>query len=91
MARPVWPQRPARVNVARGSREYHRVVGLGYALTGSWWLAEDLAIALFYLQGWRSSEIAAVLGCSDATVRVHLHRGRETLARQLGETAEEAK
>jgi RNA polymerase sigma-70 factor (ECF subfamily) len=152
-------------------REYHRVVSLGYALTGSWWVAEDLAqeaflaahgdwdrvsrlerpggwvrrvvanlavsavrrrlaearallrlagqpappepqlsgeavefwqavrslprrqaqtIALFYLEGWSASEIATTLGCSEATVRVHLHRGRQALARLLGDTGEDA-
>ena len=151
-------------------REYHGLVGLGYALTGSWPAAEDLAqeaflaahqawprisqyeqpgawvrrvaanravslrrrqlaearsvlrlagrrlvgaeadqtqeaeeaadfwrtvralprrqaqaVALFYLEGWPSAEIAGVLGCSDATVRAHLHKGRLALARQLGD------
>jgi DNA-directed RNA polymerase specialized sigma24 family protein len=31
-----------------------------------------------------SAQIAEVLGCSDATVRVHLHNGRRALARRLG-------
>jgi RNA polymerase sigma factor (sigma-70 family) len=150
-------------------REYHGLVGLGYALTGSWPAAEDLAqeafvaahqawqrisryeqpgawvrrvaanravslrrrqlveargllrlagrhllgtdadqtqqaeeaadfwravrglprrqaqaVALYYLEGWPTAEIAGVLGCSDATVRAHLHKGRRTLARRLG-------
>jgi RNA polymerase sigma-70 factor, ECF subfamily len=42
------------------------------------------AVALFYLEGWSSAEIAGVLGCSDATVRAHLHKGRRALARRLG-------
>ena len=42
------------------------------------------AVALFYLEGWPTAEIAGVLGCSDATVRAHLHKGRQTLARRLG-------
>jgi RNA polymerase sigma-70 factor, ECF subfamily len=41
------------------------------------------AIALFYLDGWPTAEIAGVLGCSDATVRAHLHKGRLALARRL--------
>jgi RNA polymerase sigma factor (sigma-70 family) len=149
-------------------REYHSLVGLGYALTGSWPAAEDLAqeaflaahqawqrisryeqpgawvrrvaanravslrrrqlveargllrlagrrllgadadqsqqaeeaadfwravralprrqaqaVALFYLEGYPTAEIAGVLGCSNATVRGHLHKGRRTLARRL--------
>jgi RNA polymerase sigma-70 factor (ECF subfamily) len=42
------------------------------------------AVALFYLEGWPTAEIAGVLGCSDATVRGHLHKGRQSLARRLG-------
>jgi RNA polymerase sigma-70 factor, ECF subfamily len=41
------------------------------------------AVALFYLEGWPSAQIAVVLGCSDATVRAHLHKGRLALARRL--------
>jgi RNA polymerase sigma-70 factor (ECF subfamily) len=43
------------------------------------------AVALFYLEGWPTAEIAGVLGCSDATVRAHLHKGRLALARRLGD------
>jgi RNA polymerase sigma-70 factor, ECF subfamily len=42
------------------------------------------AVALFYLEGCPTTEIAGVLGCSDATVRAHLHKGRLTLAQRLG-------
>jgi RNA polymerase sigma-70 factor (ECF subfamily) len=41
------------------------------------------AIALHYLEDRSVADIAAVLGCAEATVRVHLHKGRETLARKL--------
>jgi RNA polymerase sigma-70 factor, ECF subfamily len=151
-------------------REYHRVVGFAYALTGSWEAAEDAtqeaflrahrdwervgrydqpgawvrrvaanlavsalrrrlaeakallrlaarrqpdpplqpeavdfwravralpsrqrqAVALFYLEGWPTAEIARFLGCSATTVRGHLHRGRAALARRLGEGWEES-
>jgi RNA polymerase sigma-70 factor, ECF subfamily len=49
------------------------------------------AVALFYLEDWPTAEIARYLGCSEATVRGHLHRGRRALARRLGEpgTSEE--
>jgi RNA polymerase sigma-70 factor (ECF subfamily) len=146
-------------------REYHSVVAFAYALSGSWWVAEDLAqeaflaahrrwervgllerpgawvrraltnlaasavrrrfsearallrltsrreppeplpddevdflravrslprrqaqaVALFYLEDWPTAQIAEALGCSDATVRVHLHNGRRALARRLGQ------
>ncbi len=42
------------------------------------------AIALHYLDDLPVSEIAEVLECSPSTARVHLFRGRKTLARRLG-------
>ncbi len=47
------------------------------------------AIALRYHDDRSIDDIASVLGCSAATVRVHLHRGRKTLAKQLGLEFEE--
>jgi RNA polymerase sigma-70 factor, ECF subfamily len=43
------------------------------------------AVALFYLEDWPTAEIARFLGCTETTVRGHLHRGRAALARRLGE------
>jgi RNA polymerase sigma-70 factor (ECF subfamily) len=43
------------------------------------------AIVLYYYEDRPTAEIASLLGCSEATVRVHLHRGRQRLARLLGE------
>jgi RNA polymerase sigma-70 factor (sigma-E family) len=40
-------------------------------------------VALRYLDDLTTLEIARVLGCSEATVRVHLHRGRAALAQIL--------
>jgi RNA polymerase sigma factor (sigma-70 family) len=42
-------------------------------------------IALYYLDDRPVAEIGPILGASPATVRVHLHRGRERLAQLLGE------
>jgi RNA polymerase sigma-70 factor (ECF subfamily) len=42
------------------------------------------AIALFYLEDRSVLEIAAILGCSEATAKVHLFRGRQALAARLG-------
>jgi DNA-directed RNA polymerase specialized sigma24 family protein len=42
-------------------------------------------VALFYLEDWPVAEIARFLGCTESTVRGHLHRGRAALARRLGE------
>ena len=41
-------------------------------------------LVLRYLEDRSSSEIAHILGCSEATVRVHLHNGRLSLASRLG-------
>jgi RNA polymerase sigma-70 factor, ECF subfamily len=41
-------------------------------------------LALRYLEDRPDDEIAAILGCSVATVRVHLHNGRIALAGRLG-------
>ena len=43
------------------------------------------AIALFYLEDRSVHDIAQIMDCSEATARVHLHRGRQALARSLGE------
>lgn len=42
------------------------------------------AITLHYLEDLSVAEIAGILGCAEATVRVHLHRGRVSLAQTLG-------
>jgi RNA polymerase sigma-70 factor (sigma-E family) len=42
------------------------------------------AVVLFYFDDAPVTEIAQTLGCSEATVRVHLHRARTALARALG-------
>jgi RNA polymerase sigma-70 factor (ECF subfamily) len=49
------------------------------------------AIALRYLHDLPAADIAVALDCSEATVRVHLHRAHRRLAERLGvETKEEA-
>lgn len=40
-------------------------------------------VTLFYLEDLSTAEIADVLGCAPATVRVHLTRGRRALAARL--------
>lgn len=44
------------------------------------------AVALHYLEDRSTAEIAELLGCSESTARVHLHRGRHALAKHLGAT-----
>jgi RNA polymerase sigma-70 factor, ECF subfamily len=41
------------------------------------------AVALHYLEDRSISEIATILECAENTVKVHLHRGRTTLAKRL--------
>lgn len=44
---------------------------------------QSQAIALFYLEDRSVSDISEILDCSTATAKVHLHRGRQALARKL--------
>ncbi len=44
------------------------------------------AIALRYVEDLPAADIAAALGCAEATARVHLHRAHRTLADRLGHT-----
>ena len=46
-------------------------------------------IALRYVYGLDVADIARTLGISDGSAKVHLHRGRHTLAEQLGIEQEE--
>ena len=46
-------------------------------------------VALHYLEDRSTAEVAAVLDIGEATVRVHLHRARSTLAQTLGEPLDE--
>lgn len=41
-------------------------------------------LALTYIDGLPTQEVGEVLGCSAATVKTHLQRGRATLAKRLG-------
>lgn len=45
---------------------------------------QSQAIALFYLEDRPVKEIAEVLGCTESTAKVHLHKGRKNLAKRLG-------
>jgi RNA polymerase sigma-70 factor (ECF subfamily) len=40
-------------------------------------------LALHYLEDRSTKDIGEILGCSEATVRVHMNRGRQTLAARL--------
>ena len=43
------------------------------------------AIVLHYYEDRPTAEVAAMLGCSESTARVHLHHARKRLAQLLGE------
>jgi RNA polymerase sigma-70 factor (ECF subfamily) len=45
------------------------------------------AIALHYLEDRPVKQVAEILGCSESTAKVHLHRGRLALAERLGVTS----
>jgi RNA polymerase sigma-70 factor (ECF subfamily) len=47
------------------------------------------AIALHYLEDRSVAEIAEILGCAAATVKVHLHRGRRALVERLAPVPQE--
>jgi RNA polymerase sigma-70 factor (ECF subfamily) len=48
------------------------------------------AIALYYFEDRPTAEVAHVLGCTESTATVHLHRARKRLAEILGEEALDA-
>ncbi len=41
-------------------------------------------VALFYMEDRSAADIGGILGCSEVTVRTHLHQGRRALRNQLG-------
>ena len=45
---------------------------------------QSQAVALHYLEGLSMREISEIIECSPNTVKVHLHKGRKTLALKLG-------
>ena len=47
------------------------------------------SVALYYVYDLGVADVAKTLGVSEGSVKVHLTRGRATLARRLGETFEE--
>jgi RNA polymerase sigma-70 factor (ECF subfamily) len=53
-------------------------------------LRQRACIALHYLEDRPVAEIADAVGCSAATVKVHLHRGRRSLAEHLAHLSDRA-
>jgi RNA polymerase sigma-70 factor (ECF subfamily) len=47
--------------------------------------AQRAVIVLFYFEDRPVAEIAEILGCAQATAKVHLHRARRRLGKMLGE------
>ncbi|MDQ3878443.1 MAG: sigma-70 family RNA polymerase sigma factor [Actinomycetota bacterium] len=45
--------------------------------------SQRAAIVLFYYEDQPTAQIAEILGCSESTARVHLHKARRRLARVL--------
>jgi RNA polymerase sigma factor (sigma-70 family) len=46
-------------------------------------------VALFYLEDMPIAEVADIVGCSESTVSVHLHRARRRLAELVGEEVQD--
>ncbi|MCZ7527792.1 MAG: sigma-70 family RNA polymerase sigma factor [Acidimicrobiia bacterium] len=67
---------------SRGSDAIDRRLDLERAL-GELSKAQRVAVVLHYLEDLPVSEVAAALGCSSSTARVHLHRGRQRLGELL--------
>lgn len=51
--------------------------------------SQRAAIVLHYFEDRPVADVAAILGCAEATARVHLHRGRNRLRELLGEGRDE--
>jgi RNA polymerase sigma-70 factor (ECF subfamily) len=68
---PSEPARPSRYDVDGAIRQ----------LPGS----QRAAIVLHYYEDRPTAEVAAMLGCSESTARVHLHHARKRLGLLLGE------
>ena len=51
--------------------------------------AQRAAIVLYYFEDQPVSEVARIMDCSESTARVHLHKARTKLARQLPDGADE--
>jgi RNA polymerase sigma factor (sigma-70 family) len=51
--------------------------------------AQRAAIVLHYFEDRPVADVAAMLGCAEATARVHLHRGRNRLRELIGEGRDE--
>ncbi|MGQ0434514.1 MAG: RNA polymerase sigma factor [Microthrixaceae bacterium] len=48
-------------------------------------MSQRTAVVLHHMAGFPAREIGEVLGCSEVTVRTHLHRGRARLGELLGD------
>lgn len=89
-ARSLWRR---RYTERRAINEMSHTVRVGMDLpteTESFWAEvrnlprrQAQAIALFYLEDLSVADISTILGCSESTARVHLTRGRKTLAKRL--------
>ena len=67
---------PLQIELDEGDAEFWRSVR---ALPAR----QAQAVALFYLEDYSVRDIAAVLDCSEGTVKTHLSRARAAVARQL--------
>lgn len=45
---------------------------------------QRISFHLYYIEGWRVTDIGAVLGCSEGAVKTHLSRARDKVKRDRG-------
>jgi RNA polymerase sigma-70 factor (ECF subfamily) len=90
-ARSAWRRRYAERNALKQLENEVHVGGDLPKETEEFWAKvrslpprQAQAVALFYLEDRPVRNVAAILGCSESTARVHLTRGRRSLAKSLG-------
>lgn len=49
---------------------------------------QRVALVLFEIEGWKIADIAQAISCAEATVKVHLHRARLRLRKELHDHVE---
>lgn len=73
-----WQARPSEAELAPHDEEF-------WAAVRSLPRGQASALVLHYYEDLPLSDIAAVMGIAEGTVKAHLHKGRRALARKLGE------
>jgi RNA polymerase sigma-70 factor, ECF subfamily len=86
--RPLFERRAAATSVRTGQEPPPEDDNGLWALVRSLPAQQRAVVALFYYEDLTVEDVAGVLGCSPSTVKVHLHRARETLRARVSRTEE---